>query len=44
VKTIANQARNAMMNAPVTKALPRSSQGTARMRRKPVLDRLRLSS
>jgi hypothetical protein len=44
VKTIANQAMKAMMNAAVTKALPISSQGMARMKRKAVLHRLRSSS
>jgi len=44
VKRIANQARKAMMNPPVTKALPISSQGMARMKRKAVRHRLRSSS
>jgi hypothetical protein len=44
VNAIANQARNEMTNAPVTNALPSSSQGMTRMKRKPVLDRLRSSS
>ena len=44
VNAIANQARIETMNAPVTKALPSSSQGMTRMKRKPVLDRLRSSS
>jgi hypothetical protein len=34
----------ATMNAAVTYALPRISQGMARMKRKPVFDRLRSSS